>query len=155
MTAAPLKIIDAHHHLDLSACHYPWLMEKGVKRFFGDPAPIQKNYLVEDFRSDYGDLNIVKSVHIQVGTNEADAVKETEWLQSCADLKGLPSAIVGFVDLTDENRDAVLDAHLQYDAVRGVRQIVSRNIEEDARTGTCALLENLDFSSWVEKACRS
>ncbi|MEC7475842.1 MAG: amidohydrolase, partial [Pseudomonadota bacterium] len=38
-------MIDAHHHLwDLSACHYPWLMEKGVKRFFGDPAPIQKNY---------------------------------------------------------------------------------------------------------------
>ena len=152
MTSAPLKIIDAHHHLwDLSACNYPWLMEKGAKRFFGDPAPIQKNYFVEDFRSDYGDLNIVKSVHIQVGTDESDAVKETEWLQSCADVQGLPSAIVGFVDLTDENRDAILDAHLQYDAVRGVRQIVSRDAEEDARTGTCALLENLDFAMGLKR----
>ena len=152
MTAAPLKIIDAHHHLwDLSVCHYPWLMEKGVKRFFGDPAPIQKNYFVEDFRADYGDLNIVKSVHIQVGTDEADAVKETEWLQSCVDAQGLPSAIVGFVDLAAENRDAALEAHLQYDAVRGVRQIVSRNAEEDARTGTCALLENLDFAAGLKR----
>ena len=152
MTAAPLKIIDAHHHLwDLSACNYPWLMQKGVKRFFGDPAPIQKNYFVEDFRSDFGDLNIVKSVHVQVGTDEADAVKETEWLQSCADSQGLPSAIVGFIDLTDENRDAILDAHLQYDALRGVRQIVSRNAEEDKRSGTCALLENLNFAKGLKR----
>ena len=53
--------------------------------------------------------------------------------------------------LTDENRDAILDAHLQYDAVRGVRQIVSRNAEEDARTGTCALLENLDFAAGLKR----
>ncbi len=121
-------------------------MEKGVKRFFGDPAPIQKNYFVEDFRSDFGDLNIVKSVHVQVGTDEADAVKETEWLQSCADSKDcrLQSSVL-LTSLT-KNRDAILDAHLQYDALRGVRQIVSRNAEEDARTGTCALLENLDFA---------
>ena len=41
-------MIDAHHHLwDLEAVSYPWLMANGVKRFFGDPTPIQRNYLIE------------------------------------------------------------------------------------------------------------
>jgi predicted TIM-barrel fold metal-dependent hydrolase len=36
--------IDAHHHLwDLQKVHYPWLMEKGAPRFFGDPAAIQRD----------------------------------------------------------------------------------------------------------------
>jgi len=46
-------MIDAHHHLwDLSAAHYPWLMAKGVDRFFGDPTSIQRNYLLNEFRRD-------------------------------------------------------------------------------------------------------
>ncbi len=45
--------IDAHHHLwDLSAVSYPWLEARGVRRFFGDPTPIQRDYLVGEFRSD-------------------------------------------------------------------------------------------------------
>ena len=33
-----VMVIDAHHHLwDLNAVRYTWLMERGVKRFFGDP----------------------------------------------------------------------------------------------------------------------
>ncbi len=36
------RIVDAHYHLwDLKQRHrYAWLMERGVVRFFGDPAPI-------------------------------------------------------------------------------------------------------------------
>ena len=50
MNSHPFRFIDAHHHLwDLEACDYPWLMAKGEQRFFGDPSPIQKNYLVSDF----------------------------------------------------------------------------------------------------------
>jgi predicted TIM-barrel fold metal-dependent hydrolase len=46
-------MIDAHHHLwDLSAVYYPWLMARGVERFFGDPAPIQRDYLINEFRSE-------------------------------------------------------------------------------------------------------
>ena len=58
------RIVDAHHHLwDLNACHYPWLMARGVYRFFGDPTPIQKNYLVDDFREDATAYKLVASVH--------------------------------------------------------------------------------------------
>ena len=42
-------MIDTHHHLwNLNAVDYPWLMEKGKKRFFGDPTPIQRNYLIDE-----------------------------------------------------------------------------------------------------------
>jgi len=47
----PGRIIDAHHHLwELDDIKHTWLAERGVTRFFGDPAPIQKNYYVPDFK---------------------------------------------------------------------------------------------------------
>ncbi|MEM0984946.1 MAG: amidohydrolase family protein [Pseudomonadota bacterium] len=140
------RIVDAHHHLwDLSHCHYPWLMEKGVRRFFGDPTPIQKDYVARDFLSDIGDLEVTKTVHIQVGVAPEDAVKETAWLQSTAEAFGLPHAIVAFADLTAADLEAQLDAHAQHDRLRGIRQIVGRSAEEDRRTGTQGLLSNEAF----------
>ena len=143
----PAQIVDAHHHLwDLSHCHYPWLMERGVKRFFGDPSPIQKDYLAPDFVTDHGKLPIVKSVHIQVGVREEDSVKETHWLQSVADEYGFPNAIVAFVNLTEPDLDAQLNAHGEAANLRGIRQIVGRSAEEDAKTGTSALLSDPAFA---------
>ena len=60
-------LIDAHHHLwDLDAVDYPWLNAKGVYRFFGDPTPIQRNYLLGEFRKEASEQGIRASVHIQV-----------------------------------------------------------------------------------------
>lgn len=148
----PARIIDAHHHLwDLSHCQYPWLMERGVKRFFGDPTPIQKDYLAADFITDHGDLPIVKSVHIQVGVSAEDAVKETLWLQETSDKNGFPNAIVAFCDLTSADVDAQLDAHSEASNFRGVRQIVGRSAEEDAKTGTSALLSHPTFADSLRR----
>jgi len=134
------RIVDAHHHLwDLDACHYPWLMARGVTRFFGDPTPIQKNYLVEDLREDAGAYELAASVHVQVGVAEGDALKETEWLQTTGDEQGLPTAIVAFCDLDDPAAPRELEQQSQYDRVRGVRQIVGRSDAEDAQTGSGAL----------------
>ena len=70
---ADLKWIDAHHHLwDLARIEYPWLMAKGEVRFFGQPDPIRKDYLTEDFLQDAGDF-ISRSVHIQVGARDRQA----------------------------------------------------------------------------------
>ncbi|MEO0712657.1 MAG: amidohydrolase family protein [Pseudomonadota bacterium] len=147
----PNRIVDAHHHLwDLSHCTYPWLMEKGVKRFFGDPAPIQKNYLVDDFRADFGNLPIEKSVHIQVGVTPDDSVKETAWLQAQGDADGLPSAIVAFADLTAPDLTSQLDAQSRYERLRGIRQIVGRSAEEDRKTGTQGLLSSSEFISGLQ-----
>ena len=155
MSDATLPMIDAHHHLwDLSVCNYPWLMARGERRFFGDPTPIQKNYLPQDLCRDMSDFDIVKSVHIQVGVADGDEVIETRWLQSCAEENGFPSAIVAFCDLTREDCDAILDAHQESTNFRGIRQIVSRSAEEDAKTGTAGLLENTKFAEGLNRLAK-
>lgn len=125
-------------------------MEKGVKRFFGDPAPIQKNYLVDDFKTDFDPLPVTKSVHIQVGVRPQDALKETRWLQACADASGYPQAIVAFCDLTGAGLEATLADHQASGNLRGVRQIVGRDANEDAKLGTNALLDNPAFKRGLQ-----
>lgn len=130
-----MRVVDGHHHLwDLAAVSYPWLMATGVRRFFGDPTPIQRDYLPADFRADHDGIEVVASVHVQVGAAPGAEVAETEWLDKQGTRTRLPSAIVAFADLTAPDLDAVLDAHAAASPtrLRGVRQIVSRHPSEDA-----------------------
>ena len=147
-------MIDAHHHLwDLSAVQYPWLMEKGAKRFFGDPTPIQRDYLFDEFRTEAAAKGVLGSVHIQVGA--ADPMDEAMWVQSVADTNpDWPMAQVVFCDLTSDDFERQLDAYVALSTVRGVRQIVGRAPEEDAVTGTNSLLGNPLFVSGLKEAGR-
>lgn len=144
--------IDAHHHLwDLQAVDYPWLMAKGVPRFFGDPTPIQRDYLLDEFRRDAKGFD--GSVHIQVGA--ADAMAEAQWVQGVADAHpDWPMAQVVFCDLSADDLAAQLEAFQALTTVRGVRQIVGRAPEEDAVTGTNTLLSNPRFAAGLQLAGR-
>jgi len=134
------RFIDAHHHLwDLDACHYPWLMAKGQKRFFGDPTAIQKNYLANDFAGESATFHPEKSVHIQVGVADKDIVKESEWLQG---QPSFPNAIVAFADLSSSDVEQQIAAQLQFSKLRGIRQIIGRHIEEDQLHGSNTLIDN-------------
>ena len=143
--------IDAHHHLwDLSAVNYPWLMEKGAARFFGDPRSIQRNYLLPEFRSDAQEQGFAASVHIQVGA--ADPWAEAQWVQSIADqFPDWPLVQVAFCDLTADDVDEQLDRLQSLPSVRGVRQIIGRAPGEDALTGTNALLADPKFLTGLKK----
>lgn len=146
-----LRIIDAHHHLwNLDDIKHTWLAERGVMRFFGDPAPIQKNYFAPDFKSDHGDLPIVGSIHVQCGVAPEHNVKETEFVQAQSDRHGMANAIVAFCDLTQGGVQAELDQHQAFKNLRGVRQIVGRDAEEDAKNGTNSLLENPAFKDGLK-----
>ncbi|AHD08481.1 amidohydrolase family protein [Phaeobacter gallaeciensis] len=138
-------MIDAHHHLwDLAAVHYPWLSAKGVSRFFGDPSPIQRNYLLPEFRAEAAALGITGSVHIQVGAE--DPLAEAKWVQSVAEANpGWPLVQVVHCDLTAPDLAQQLDVMAALPTVRGVRQIVGRAPGEDAQTGTNALLDDPRF----------
>lgn len=143
MKSKNLRFIDAHHHLwDLQHCHYPWLMATGEKRFFGDPTPIQKNYVPADFRAESKDYIPTASVHIQVGVSTANEVKETAWLQT---LLPYPQAIVAATDLSADNLTGALDDHASSDRLRGFRQILGRHLEEDKKHGSDALLNDPAF----------
>lgn len=138
-------MIDAHHHLwDLSAVHYPWLMETGAVRFFGDPTPIQRDYLLDEFRADAAAQGFSASVHIQVGA--ADSWAEAAWVQSVADqAPDWPLVQVAFCDLTAPDLGHRLDRLQTLPSLRGVRQIVGRAPEEDMASGTNALLDDPRF----------
>lgn len=138
-------MIDAHHHLwDLKAVHYPWLMAQGVPRFFGDPRPIQRDYLLDEFRADATPLGMNGSVHIQVGAD--DPMQEARWVHATsAAHPDWPLAQVVFCDLRADDLPKRLDAYQVMSSVRGVRQIVGRAPEEDAETGTNDLLDDPRF----------
>ena len=138
-------MIDSHHHLwDLNAVSYPWLEARGVERFFGDPTPIQRNYLHAEFAGDAARQGFGASVHIQVGA--ADPLAEARWVQSvCDENPGWPMAQVAFCDLTSRDLGRQLDTFQTLPSLRGVRQIIGRAPGEDAVTGTNDLLDSPDF----------
>jgi predicted TIM-barrel fold metal-dependent hydrolase len=147
-------MIDAHHHLwDLTAVHYPWLMAEGVDRFFGNPKPIQRDYLIGEFHTEASASGIHGSVHIQVGAE--DPLTEACWVQAVADASpDWPMVQVAFCDLTARDVAARLDVLQELPSLRGVRQIVGRAPGEDAVTGTNDLLSNPAFAAGLREVGR-
>lgn len=143
--------IDAHHHLwDLKKVHYPWLMEKGAVRFFGDPTPIQRNYLIEEFSGQARAHEIAGSVHIQVGAQ--NPLEEAKWVQKVADENpDWPMKQVAFCDLIDAGFLKNLDNLQALPTVKGVRQIIGRAPGEDASSGTQELLNDERFATGLKE----
>jgi len=144
--------IDAHHHLwDLAAVHYPWLMARNTPRFFGDPAPIQRDFLLPEFRAHA--TGFAASVHIQVGAD--DPLAEAEWIDAVAAANpDWPLVQVAFADLTAPSLAQDLDRLQNLVSLRGVRQIVGRAPGEDAQTGTQALLNDPAFLTGLRELGR-
>lgn len=142
--------IDAHHHLwELTAVSYPWLEAKGEPRFFGDPASIQRDYLLPEFRADAEATGFQGSVHIQVGA--ADGLAEAHWVDSVATANpDWPLVQVAFCDLAADNREEMLDQLQTLPSLRGIRQIVGRAPEEDAATGTNSLIDSPAFREGLQ-----
>ncbi|MBV9877128.1 MAG: amidohydrolase [Verrucomicrobia bacterium] len=120
-------VIDAHHHLwDLQNNKYPWLQERPLKpRLEGNIEPIAKDYLLKDYLDDIRNQNVVKSVHVQTGWDPADPVGETRWLQGVADQHGYPHGIVARATLDAPDVEQVLEGHLRYKNVRGIRHMIN------------------------------
>jgi predicted TIM-barrel fold metal-dependent hydrolase len=110
-------VIDPHHHLwDLTRHRYPWL----------EARPDSSNYLVEDYRADTRNQDLVKSVHLQAEIEPSQAVAETEWLQGIADAHGIPNGIVAWAPLQEGAAvEAVLDQHARHRNFRGIRQLLN------------------------------
>ena len=138
-------LIDSHHHLwDLFRVEYPWLMEKGSIRFFGDPSPIQRDYLLAEHISHLKPFKFSGSVHVQVGA--AHPLKEAEWIDQIADTASDWKIVqVAFCDLSAPDLKQNLLKLSKFKSLRGVRQIIGRAENEDAKTGTNQLVHNPKF----------
>ena len=143
-------MIDAHHHLwDLGAVDYPWLMEKGKKRFFGDPTSIQRNYTIDEHIELAGAYGFKASVHIQVGA--ANALEEAKWVDTIAKQNpSWPIVQVAFCDLSLDDCEHQLDELQKLSSVVGVRQIIGRSPLEDTISGTNTLLESDEFKAGLQ-----
>jgi len=122
-----LPIVDPHHHLwDLERFSYPWLSARPLPASVaGDVAPIAKSYLLDDYLADTANQNVVKSVHVDAGFDPSQPAEETRWLQSIADQRGFPHAIVARAELHRPDVEATLAAHCRFPNVRGIRHIVN------------------------------
>ena len=143
-------MIDAHHHLwNLNAVDYPWLMEKGKKRFFGDPTPIQRDYLIDEHIKLTAALGFKASVHIQVGA--ADGLEEATWVNKIVnENQSWPMVQVAFCDLSSDQRETQLDELQKLSSVVGVRQIIGRSPAEDANSKTNELLTSDNFMQGLQ-----
>lgn len=124
------RIIDAHHHLwapvsDPAGLGYVWLKDIGAMKPFGDPTPIQRDYLLEEFLAEPAPQTLVGSVHVQCDPKLPDPVAETAFIQGLSDVSNHPIMIVGFADLTAGDFAQVLARHQAYSNLRGIRQIIS------------------------------
>jgi|SRR5438105_4351369 len=125
-----LPIVDPHMHLwDLEKLPYPWLTAPRAIGITGDVSPIAKTYLLDDYLRDVaaegGSWRVAKVVHVEAGADPAAALAETRWLQSIADARQFPQAIVAHAELNSPNAEALLAQHAANRNVCGVRQILN------------------------------
>jgi predicted TIM-barrel fold metal-dependent hydrolase len=104
---------------------YEWL-EPGAEEDddLGDYGAIRaERYRAEDFAAETRFHNVSRVVHVQAAPGTPDPVEETRWLQAAADRIGLPHGIVAGADLCAPDRDDVLRRHLEFPALRGIRDL--------------------------------
>ena len=110
-----LKIIDTHQHLwDTENLEYPWLEGFDL---------LAKRYTAQDYREAIGDLNVIKSVHVEGDPAETDVVKEVEWLTEIAETDGMIGAIAAAAPLEKPNAEAILEQLVGFERVVGVRRM--------------------------------
>ena len=129
-----LKFVDAHIHfwnLQHPDLHYEHLQPGFKHPVIKEVEKLRKNYEVEDYLKETRNSNVVKAIHVQAAIGSKDPVKETEWLQQMADIKGVPNAIVAYSDLKSPTVETELNRHCQYANVRGIRDFSYGNYLTD------------------------
>lgn len=127
----PIPFVDAHVHLwNLhGSIRYPWLRPPFAEGPAGVTEPIARDYQITDYLADAARWNVRGIVHIDAGADPVHALDETRWLESVADMSGMPNAIVAFAPLHDPKVEALLEMQAAHPHVRGIRQIVNWHID--------------------------
>ena len=120
-----LEIVDTHVHLfDLThkELTWSWLQPNSAEGRLGNIDGIKSlRYEAENLKAESRFAGVSKFVHVQAAIGSTDPVKETEWLAEMSHRTGLPSAMVGHVDLASAGAIGTIDRHLNYKEFKGVR----------------------------------
>ena len=115
-----IPIVDAHHHVwrhgDL-----PWLKGPMVPRIFGPYEAIRRDYPISEYLTDIKGCGVEKSVYVQTNWLKEQAIDEARFVQSIADARSWPHAMVGYADLLSDSAPATLAALAKFPAMRGIR----------------------------------
>ncbi|HEV3044048.1 MAG TPA: amidohydrolase family protein [Roseiarcus sp.] len=122
---AEIPFIDTHFHLhDLKRpeLRYSWLERDAVHGFLGNIDALKaQHYWIDDYIAEVRFANVPKAIHVQAALGALDPVNETKWLQAFADKTGYPQGVVAECRLADHDAEAVLERHMAYPNVRGIR----------------------------------
>jgi predicted TIM-barrel fold metal-dependent hydrolase len=122
---AEIPLVDTHFHLhDMKRpeLRYSWLEPDSIHGFLGNIDAIKaQHYWIEDYIAEIRFANVPKAVHVQAALGIPDPVNETKWIQAFADKTGYPHGIVAECRLADPDAAEVLDRHMHYANVRGIR----------------------------------
>ena len=113
-------IVDGHHHIWRQA-DLPWLMGPMQPRIFGAYEPIRRDYPIDEYLSDLAGTGVTRSVYVQTNWAEERFEDEAAWVQSTANERGWPHAIVAYANFGVEDVRPQLDRLARYPLVRGVR----------------------------------
>ena len=150
MSATNPKFVDAHHHLwEPATLDYGWLREIGEPKPFGDPTPIQRDYVKDEFWTEASAQGAIASVHVQADGALPDPVSESSWIVEQTQKEpgiGVPNAWVGFANLRRDDVEATLAGHAALPGFRGVRHIVAKT--EAAPAMSFVPMELMQESGW-------
>lgn len=142
---AELAFVDTHFHLhDMKhpSLRYGWLEPAATHGFLPDTDPLKaQRYRIKDYLAEVRFANVRKAIHVQAAVNTPDPVDETAWLQGFADQTGFPQGIVAECHLARPDAAHILDRHLQYANVRGIRNFGEGHylVDPDWRRGFAEL----------------
>jgi predicted TIM-barrel fold metal-dependent hydrolase len=125
---ARLELTDTHvhfHDLDAPSLRYEWLERgAGTDDDLGEYGAIRcERYRADDFLSETRFHNVGRVVHVQAAVGTSDPVQETRWLQAASDRLGVPHGVIAGADLCAPDCGDVLRRHLEFPAVRGIRDL--------------------------------
>jgi len=122
---ARLPFVDTHVHfsdLQNPDLYYAWLQPGWKHPILGDIEGIQaQRYWADEFVAESRFANVPNSVHVQAALGIKDPVEETKWLQAFADRLGHPHGIVAECHLQQPDAEAVIERHMQFANMRGIR----------------------------------
>jgi predicted TIM-barrel fold metal-dependent hydrolase len=122
---AAIPFIDTHFHLHTllhPTLRYGWLERDAVHPLLGPIYSIKPpQYDIEDYIAEIRFSNVPKAIHVEAAVGTPDPVDETAWLQEMADRHGYPHGIVAEAHLAEPDVEEVLNRHLEYKNVRGIR----------------------------------
>ncbi len=122
---AAIPFVDTHFHLhDMTRpeLRYVWLEPDAIHPFLGPISTLKSQaYRVEDFIAEIRFANVAKAIHVQAALGTPDPVDETKWLQAFADQTGYPHGIVAECHLARPDAQSVLERHMHYKNMRGIR----------------------------------